>query len=62
MLALSMVMYAVSAAHWSLIISYTELMEAGLLTLTNSVKFDFAITFLPTVNVSVPGLACKAVS
>jgi len=48
MLALSMVMYAVSAAQWALIISYAEVIEAGLLT--KSVRIDFTLIYLPSVN------------
>jgi len=48
MLALSIVMYAVSAAHWALSIVYTEVLEAGLLT--KAIMIEFAIIYLPSVN------------
>jgi hypothetical protein len=60
MLALSVVMYAVSATHWALNISYIKAFEAGLLT--KVVTIEFALLYLPSVNVSGPDLAEKAVS
>jgi len=60
MLALSMLMYAISAAHWALGIPFIKVLEAG--HLIEVVMIDFTLLYLPSVNVSVLGLACKAVS
>ncbi|KAH9969512.1 hypothetical protein BC827DRAFT_1372325 [Russula dissimulans] len=48
MLALSVVMYVVSATHWALNISYIEAFKAGLLT--KVVTIEFALIYLPSVN------------
>jgi len=50
MLALSMVMYAISTAHWALGIPFIKDLEAPLIV--NASTF-FARTYLPLVNVSV---------
>jgi len=48
MLALSVVMYAVSATHWALNISYIEAFKAGLLA--KAVTIGFALKYLPSIN------------